>query len=106
MAKVLLVVDLPSETEPNSGRLAHLVSSQVARFEREANGTEKPTSGSQRLSRNAWLLDAKNSLPFLGQVVGAETACGFSYTALLIEGEITPLVNPPSSKSSVTPLRV
>ena len=94
MPKFLLIVNFLNVFWENTRQVAPQVVDQIERFETQAGETEKSSSGSQRLSRNAWLLDAKNSWHRLQQLVDLAQTCKFSYSVLLAEGEVTHMNEP------------
>lgn len=95
MAKMLLIVDFPNVIFEGSGQVSPQLVGQTEQFEETASGIAGTTLSSVRLSRNAWLFDAKNSWHFLQPMIDSAKSCKLSYSIHLIEGDVTQMTKPP-----------
>ena len=108
MAKILLIVDFPNVIWQNTGQVSPELADRTEQFETTAGGIGATTSGSIRLSRNAWLFDAKNSWHLLQPLLDLAKTCRFTYSLLVVEGEVSHMNAPPPpiGKASIAPLRI
>ena len=73
------------------------------------NGTKSmklQSASARQVSRNVWMLDAKNSLPLLLELSALANTCSLQYSAFLVEGEVTPLNGKTGGVAVIGPLKI
>ncbi|AMC34723.1 hypothetical protein [Janthinobacterium sp. B9-8] len=93
MSHFLFIVDMPPERPGSANNPPMNTAASWPSFEIRANEIALPNQDSTRLCRNVWLLDAEKTLPILLNLSSLAKKHELSYSAHLIDGDITQLVD-------------
>jgi hypothetical protein len=93
MSHFLFIVDMPPVKHGTTNNPQMNTAVSWPSFESRADEIYLPSQSSIRLCRNVWLLDAEKSLPILLNLSSLAKTHELRYSAHLIDGDITQLVD-------------
>jgi len=69
-------------------------------FENDANKLKLPASSAKKLSRNVWLLDSENTLPYLLELANLAKTHNILYQAYFLHDDLVEMTAKPQMKIS------